>query len=47
MIHGALKQAIKELEIPKHKLVFVTGIGCNSKMNHYTDGFGAETLHGR
>lgn len=47
MIHGALKQALKELQIPKHKLVFVTGIGCNSKMNHYTDGFGVETLHGR
>lgn len=47
VIHLALKQALTELNIPKHNLVFVTGIGCNSKMSQYTDGYGVETLHGR
>ena len=47
MIHLALKQALSELGIPKHKTVIVTGIGCNSKMNQYMDTYGAETLHGR
>ncbi|MDD3868105.1 MAG: thiamine pyrophosphate-dependent enzyme [Candidatus Absconditabacteria bacterium] len=43
----AIKQAVQELNIPKHNLVMVTGIGCNSKMNQYFDCYGAETLHGR
>lgn len=47
LIHIALKQALQELGIPKHKTVVVTGIGCNSKMNQYMEGYGAETLHGR
>ncbi len=47
LIHLALKQALAELKIPAHKTVIVTGIGCNSKMNHYMEGYAAETLHGR
>lgn len=47
LIHLALKQALAELKIPAHKTVIVTGIGCNSKMNQYMEGYGAETLHGR
>lgn len=47
MIHLAIKNAIKELNIPKHKVVVVSGIGCSGKMSQYIDGYGAETLHGR
>ena len=47
LIHLALKQALAELKIPTHKTVIVTGIGCNSKMSQYMEGYGAETLHGR
>ncbi|MFZ2150440.1 MAG: thiamine pyrophosphate-dependent enzyme [Candidatus Absconditicoccaceae bacterium] len=47
LIHLAIKQAVQELNIPKHNLVFITGIGCNSKMSQYLDGYGSETLHGR
>ena len=47
LIHVAIKQAITELGIPKHKVVVVTGIGCNSKMSQYLDYYGVETLHGR
>ena len=47
LIHLALKQALAELKIPTHKTVIVTGIGCNSKMSQYMEGYGSETLHGR
>ena len=47
MIHLAIKNAIKELNIPKHKVVVVSGIGCSGKMSQYIDSYGAETLHGR
>ena len=43
----ALKQALFELSIPAKDTVFVTWIGCNSKMSQYLDTYGAETLHGR
>ncbi len=46
-IHIALRQALKELDIPLHKVVLITGIGCNSKMSQYLEGYGLETLHGR
>jgi 2-oxoglutarate ferredoxin oxidoreductase subunit beta len=35
------------LNIPKHKLVIISGIGCSSKMSQYIDGYGCEVLHGR
>lgn len=47
MIMAAIKAAIKQLNIPKHKVVVVSGIGCASKIPHYIDSYGAETLHGR
>lgn len=47
LIHLALKQALAELQIPVHKTTIVTGIGCNSKMSQYLEGYNAETLHGR
>lgn len=47
MINVALKNALKQLQIPKHKVVIVSGIGCAGKTSQYIDGYGAETLHGR
>lgn len=47
LILAAIKNALKQLHIPKHKVVVVTGIGCASKMNQYIDSYGCETLHGR
>lgn len=47
LIHLAIKNAIKELNIPKHNVVVVSGIWCSGKMSQYIDGYGAETLHGR
>ncbi len=47
LIHAAIKNAIKQLNISKHKVVVITGIGCASKMSQYIDAYGSETLHGR
>jgi len=47
LIHLAIKNAIKQLWIPKNKLVVLTWIWCGSKMSQYIDSYGVETLHGR
>lgn len=47
LILAAIKNAVRELNIPKHKLVVLTWIGCSWKMNQYIDSYGCETLHGR
>lgn len=43
----AIKNAIKELNIPKENVVIVSWIWCSGKMSQYIDGYAAETLHGR
>ena len=43
----AIKNAFKELGIPSHKRVIVSGVGCSGKSSQYIDGYAAETLHGR
>ncbi len=47
LIHLAIKQAVQELNISKHNIVFITWIWCNSKMSQYLDWYWSETLHGR
>ncbi|MCH2188205.1 thiamine pyrophosphate-dependent enzyme [Candidatus Gracilibacteria bacterium] len=47
LIIMALKNAFKELEIPSHQRVVVSGVGCSGKASQYVDGYAAETLHGR
>ena len=47
LINAAIKSALKQLNIPKHKVVILSGIGCASKTSQYIDGYGCETLHGR
>ncbi len=47
LIHAAIKNALKQLNIPKHKVVVISGIGCASKISQYIDAYGSETLHGR
>ncbi len=47
LIHAAIKNALKQLNLPKHKVVVLSGIGCASKMSQYIDSYGCETLHGR
>lgn len=47
MINAAIKQALAELHIPKHKVVIVSWIWCSWKMSQYIDGYACESLHGR
>ncbi|NRH20905.1 hypothetical protein HOO68_02585 [Candidatus Gracilibacteria bacterium] len=47
LIIMAIKNAFKELGIPPHKRVVVSGVGCSGKASQYIDGYAAETLHGR
>lgn len=47
LIIMAIKNAFKELGIPSHKRVVVSGVGCSGKASQYIDGYAAETLHGR
>lgn len=46
-ILNALQMALAALNIPPHRAVFVSGIGCGSKLPDYMDVNGYLTLHGR
>ncbi|MFX1293921.1 MAG: thiamine pyrophosphate-dependent enzyme [Promethearchaeota archaeon] len=40
-------QAIEKLQIDQNKLVFVSGIGCSSRLPSYIKAYGLHTTHGR
>lgn len=46
-ILNAVKQALANLEIWPHEVLFVSGIGCGSKLPDYINANGFATLHGR
>ena len=43
----ALKKAIAELNLPKHQVVVVSGIGCSGHLPQWINTFGFHSLHGR
>ena len=43
----AIQRALPELEIKKENFVFVSGIGCSSRLPYYMDTFGFHGIHGR
>jgi 2-oxoglutarate ferredoxin oxidoreductase subunit beta len=43
----AVKNAITELALEAEEVVLVSGIGCGSKLPHYVNTYGFESLHGR
>jgi 2-oxoglutarate ferredoxin oxidoreductase subunit beta len=43
----ALKKAIAELNLPKHEVVVVAGIGCSGHLPQWINTFGFHSLHGR
>src|ERR1700722_3983125 len=48
--YSILKQVqtvMPSLNIPKEKIVFVSGIGCSSRFPYYMDTFGIHSIHGR
>lgn len=46
-ILAAVKNALAELEIPPHRAIIVSGIGCGSKLPHYMRVNGFHGIHGR
>lgn len=48
--YSILKQVqsiLPEVEIEKHKMVFISGIGCSSRFPYYMDTYGMHSIHGR
>jgi 2-oxoglutarate ferredoxin oxidoreductase subunit beta len=46
-ILAQMKKVLPTLGIPKHKFVFVSGIGCSSRFPYYMDTYGFHGIHGR
>ena len=43
----ALQKAMAQVSIPTHQTVVISGIGCSSRMPHYLNTYGFNTIHGR
>jgi len=46
-ILAALQSFMPELEIPKEKIVFISGIGCAARFPYYMETYGMHSIHGR
>ena len=46
-ILASMQKTLPELDIPKEKHVFVSGIGCASRFPYYMNTYGFHTIHGR
>ncbi len=46
-ILNALQQALAKLQIPRHLVAVVGGIGCSGKAQYHVNAYGVHTLHGR
>jgi 2-oxoglutarate/2-oxoacid ferredoxin oxidoreductase subunit beta len=46
-ILNAVLRLCRDEQLPPEKLVFVSGIGCSSRLPHYVRGYGFHSLHGR
>jgi 2-oxoglutarate/2-oxoacid ferredoxin oxidoreductase subunit beta len=46
-ILNAIQMALSEMEIPRHKAIIFSGIGCSGKTPHFINVYGIHTLHGR
>ena len=44
---AAVQKALVELQIPKHEVVTISGIGCSSNFPGFIETYGMHTLHGR
>jgi 2-oxoglutarate/2-oxoacid ferredoxin oxidoreductase subunit beta len=42
-----IQTALAQLQIPPHKVMVFSGIGCSGKTPHYIEAYGFHTLHGR
>lgn len=46
-ILAQVQRVMPDLNIPKHNMVFVSGIGCSSRFPYYMDSYGFHSIHGR
>jgi len=46
-ILSSLQKTLAELDIPREKYVFVSGIGCSSRLPYYMNTYGFHGIHGR
>jgi len=46
-ILASIQRTLAELDIPKEKYVFVSGIGCSSRLPYYMNTYGFHGIHGR
>ncbi len=46
-ILAQVQRVMPELGIPRHKMVFVSGIGCSSRFPYYMNTYGFHSIHGR
>jgi len=44
---NAVQKTLADLEIPKEKATFISGIGCSSRFPYYMGSYGFHTIHGR
>jgi 2-oxoglutarate/2-oxoacid ferredoxin oxidoreductase subunit beta len=46
-ILAALQSFMPELEVPRDRIVFVSGIGCAARFPYYMETYGVHSIHGR
>lgn len=46
-ICAALQKAMAQIGVPTYETVVISGIGCSSRMPHYLNTYGFNTIHGR
>lgn len=46
-ILAQVQKVMPELNLPKEKIVFISGIGCSSRFPYYMNTYGFHTIHGR
>src|SRR5213594_493766 len=46
-ILAQVQRVMPELNVPRHNVVFVSGIGCSSRFPYYMETYGLHSIHGR
>ncbi len=46
-ILSAMQSFMPELQIPRERIVFISGIGCSSRFPYYMNTYGLHSIHGR
>ena len=44
---AALHKAMAEIGVAPHDIAVISGIGCSSRLPHYMNTYGMNTIHGR